>query len=647
MQPMEIARRMAKLGRKEDAQKAYTLALLEDGHTALERFEASSYLFFSQGDYKVAYTTFVALYNEGNFRDELMDLIRQAFYLPNEADLRRRYEKNCRILAGYPYCFRSDFPAFDQLPIQFFPFDDEGFLPYDPKSDCFGPYISFNTSVIDRYFFKNLENPILAQDVYSQYQLEYLNDTVRKSEWIGRENHIYLHYTDWETFCAHLQCLNFNHLLDDEKFVFLIGDEVGRYPIDFLAEYGIDYSRYPVRPLGIREINRLIWHTQLAAHNGGDFFNEIFYGHPNLLSFESIMLDKIVDCISEIKTMLRSHTLKTTNPAIYQQLLSIKHPTDKDYLVAYFMTQPSINQFLDKNSRIAPAVFFQPHFHNIIYRVDTSRRKGYYTMYSKEYEAVKSSPIFRGFKYIKTFTPMRRITTSYGATIRFMSAQLNEANAKRLPDVTAQRLLNQSFFIDPQDRLFRDSVLVRFEDGKINPRATFTALAEFVDIPYTESMTYCTTRRGVNVAAFNGNDAGFDLAPVYRTYDDYCDDSDRAILEYFLRGAYEAYGYDFHYYHGEPVDTAWLQEKLKGFHHLDALMSSSMVRVVREKMKEKGILEQDVDTEQYMEGIRKNRMEIMEMLLNNPRFISRKGQPLQMMKLLKLDPALLEQPLYR
>ena len=647
MQPMEIARRMAELGRKEDAQKAYTLALLEDGHTALERFEASSYLFFSQGDYKVAYTTFVALYNEGNFRDELMDLMRQAFYLSNEADLRRRYEKNCRILAGYPYCFRSDFPAFDQLPIQFFPFDDEGFLPYDPKSDCFGPYISFNTSVIDRYFFKNLENPILAQDVYSQYQLEYLNDTVRKSEWIGRENHIYLHYTDWETFCAHLQCLNFNHLLDDEKFVFLIGDEVERYPIDFLAEYGIDYSRYPVRPLGIREINRLIWHTQLAAHNGGDFFNEIFYGHPNLLSFESIMLDKIVDCISEIKTMLRSHTSKTTNPAIYQQLLSIKHPTDKDYLVAYFMTQPSINQFLDKNSRIAPAVFFQPHFHNIIYRVDTSRRKGYYTMYSKEYEAVKSSPIFRGFKYIKTFTPMRRITTSYGATIRFMSAQLNEANAKRLPDVTAQRLLNQSFFIDPQDRLFRDSVLVRFEDGKINPRATFTALAEFVDIPYTESMTYCTTRRGVNVAAFNGNDAGFDLAPVYRTYDDYCDDSDRAVLEYFLRGAYEAYGYDFHYYHGEPVDTAWLQEKLKGFHHLDALMSSSMVRVVREKMKEKGILEQDVDTEQYMEGIRKNRMEIMEMLLNNPRFISRKGQPLQMMKLLKLDPALLEQPLYR
>lgn len=42
MQPIEIARRMAELGRTEDAQKAYLLALQEEGHTAAERFEAAS-----------------------------------------------------------------------------------------------------------------------------------------------------------------------------------------------------------------------------------------------------------------------------------------------------------------------------------------------------------------------------------------------------------------------------------------------------------------------------------------------------------------------------------------------------------------------------------------------------------------------------
>ena len=647
MQPIEIARRMAELGRTEDAQKAYLLALQEEGHTAAERFEAASYLFFSEGDYKVAYTTFVTLYNEGLFREELMDLMTQAFYLPNVNDLRRRYEKNCQALAQYPYFFWSDLPDFDSLTVRFFPFDDDGFLPYDPREDRFGPYTNFRNPVIDRYFFKDLENPILAEDVYSQYQLEYLNDTVRKSEWVGRENHIYLHYTSWEQFCAYLQCLDFKRLLEDEKFVFLIGSEIERYPIDFLQTYGIDYSRYPVRPLGIREIHRLIWHTQLAAHNGGDFFNEIFYGHPNLLSFESVMMEQVVDYISKIKERFRNHTLKTDNPEIYRQLLAIKHPTDKDFLVALFLTRPAINRFLDRNSRIVPAIFFQPHFPNIIYRVEATTRKGYYTMYSQEYEAVKTSPIFRGFKYIKTFTPIRRITTSYGATIRFMAAQMNEKEAKRMPDVAAQRLLNQSFLIDPQDRLFKDSVLVRFEDGKINPRATFTALSRFLDIPYTESMTYCMTLRGINVAAADGIDAGFDLAPVYRTYDDYCDDADRAVLEYFLRDAYKAYGYDFHYYHGEQVDISWLQEKLAGFYHLDALMSSAVARIVWDKTGEKDASEKRVDTKQYMDGIRKHRMLIMELLLANPCLISRNAQPLQMMKLLKLDPALLEQPLYR
>ncbi len=99
---------------------------------------------------------------------------------------------------------------------------------------------------------------------------------------MGRENHIYLHYTDWMTFCAYLQCLELRPLLPGKKLVFLIEGEVEQYPIDFQARFGIDYSQYPVKPVGIREVTRLMWHTQLSAHNGGDFFNEIFYGHPNL-----------------------------------------------------------------------------------------------------------------------------------------------------------------------------------------------------------------------------------------------------------------------------------------------------------------------------------------------------------------------------
>ena len=80
--------------------------------------------------------------------------------------------------------------------------------------------MNFREPIIDRYFFADLEQPVLAKDVFSQYQLEYLHDNVRKSEWVGRENHIYLHYTDWEIFCAHLQCLELQPLLSEKSWSF-------------------------------------------------------------------------------------------------------------------------------------------------------------------------------------------------------------------------------------------------------------------------------------------------------------------------------------------------------------------------------------------------------------------------------------------
>lgn len=646
MQPIEIARRMAELGQKEDAQKAYTVALTKEELAPMERFEAASYIFFSQGNYKTAYTALVSLYNEGHFRDEVMDLLAQAFYQPNEDELRQRYAENCAALAAYPYFFRADFPDFDELPLRFFPFDDDGYLPFDPAENRFGEYINFNHPVIDRYFFKDLENPILAQDVYSQYQLEYLNDTVRKSEWVGRDNHIYLHYTDWGQFCSYLQCLELKPLLADEKLVFLVGEEIVRYPIDFAAEYGVDYSRYPVRPVGVQEVNRLIWHTQLAAHNGGDFFNEIFYGHPNLMSFESVMFDNISEQIKKIRERFYKHTLD--NMVIHQQLAAIKRPTDKDFLVAYFLTKPEMSRWLDKNSRIAPALFFQPHFGHIRYKLEVAEGDGYCALFSEEYEQIKKSQIFKGFKYIKTFTPIRRPTTSYAATVRFMVAQLGDPdNPLRIEDELSNRILNRSYLREPDDRLLMDSALVRFEDGKLNPKAIFPVLAEFLDIPYTESMTYCSSRLGLNPESLKGNARGFDPATVYRTYDEYANDDERAFLEYFMRDIYEACGYSFHYYKGEPVDEAWVRDKIDGF----TTLNSYIIRSLRECFGEVRVNGVRADNNeqaiaQHIEGLNQNRMRIAELLLKNPRFVTRQGQPLRMIPVLHPDPALLEQPLY-
>ena len=595
----------------------------------------------------MAYTAFVSLYNRGFYQTELMDLMTQAFYLPNAEDQKKRYARNCAALAKYPYLFREDFPDFEALPVQFFPFNDEGYIPFFKAEHRFGAYVNFNDPVIDRYFFRDLDKPVLARDVFSQYQLEYLNDNVRKSEWVGRENHIYLHYTDWTTFCAYLQCLELRPLLSEKKLVFLMEGEIEQYPIDFHARFGIDYAQYPVRPIGIGEVTRMIWHTQLAAHNGGDFFNEIFYGHPNLLSYESIMFDHIQKAVAEVKTNWRK--LDWLTPRLRRQLSQLKHPSEKDFLVALFLNRQDISGSLDHGSRIAPALFFQPHFSNMIYDIRESELKGALMLYSEQYEAIRTSPLFHGFRYIKTFTPMRRITTSYAASVRFMlDREAQGEEVKVVPDVLAERLVNRSFMVDQWDRLYRDSVLVRFEDGKLNPRATFTALAEFLDLPYTESMTYCSSRKGIDPESLKGNARGFDPATVYRTYDEFANDEERAFLEYFLRDAYEYYGYDFHYYQGEPVDEAWIEQKIRGFTCLDGYIEKSYQDVVQSKeiSFKNGETPIDVTAVAPIPGYQSNRRRIADFLLRGLRLVNKQGQPLKMMKPLKLDPALLEQPLY-
>ena len=595
----------------------------------------------------MAYTAFVSLYNRGFYQTELMDLMTQAFYLPNAEDQKKRYARNCAALAKYPYLFREDFPDFEALPVQFFPFNDEGYIPFFKAEHRFGAYVNFNDPVIDRYFFRDLDKPVLARDVFSQYQLEYLNDNVRKSEWVGRENHIYLHYTDWTTFCAYLQCLELRPLLSEKKLVFLMEGEIEQYPIDFHTRFGIDYAQYPVRPIGIGEVTRMIWHTQLAAHNGGDFFNEIFYGHPNLLSYESIMFDNIQKAVAEAKANWRRVDWLT--PRLRRQLSRMKRPTDKDFLVALFLDRQDISGSLDHGSRIAPALFFQPHFSNMIYDIRESELKGAPMLYSEQYEAIRTSPLFHGFRYIKTFTPMRRITTSYAASVRFMlDREAQGEEVKVVPDVLAERLVNRSFMVDQWDRLYRDSVLVRFEDGKLNPRATFTALAEFLDLPYTESMTYCSSRKGIDPESLKGNARGFDPATVYRTYDEFANDEERAFLEYFLRDAYEYYGYDFHYYQGEPVDEAWIEQKIRGFTCLDGYIEKSYQDVVQSKeiSFKNGETPIDVTAVAPIPGYQSNRRRIADFLLRGLRFVNKQGQPLKMMRPLKLDPALLEQPLY-
>ena len=668
MEAIELARRLAALGQTEEACKAYTFAL--ESAAPEEKMEAAVYILQSGGDYRVSYTCFQELYGQGFFREDCLSIMTEAFYEPNVKTLKKRYEKNCRALEKYPYLFRKDFIPFDDLSIRFYPYDKKGYIPFFVNEERFGNYINFKNSVVSRNFFKEPEKPILADDVFSQYELEYLNDNVRDSERVGRENHVYLHYTDWAVFCAYLQCLDMRALLEKSKFIFLIEDEKELYPIDFKERFGIDYSKFSPQPVGIREVNRIIWHTQLSAHNGGDFFNEVFDSHPNLLMMSSVYLSNVEEFISKIQQALKkakslSEFKEMTNwsdSGVMKELYQLRSPTEKDLAAALFLGSLKAAYGMDQYARMAPAIFFQPHFTDIECSM-AANHAGQAVLTANADMAIHNCRFMREFKYIKTFTPMRRVTTSYAASVRFMYLMSNEHTALEeadpsqtkivVNDAISARVLNRSYLIDPEDRLYRDSVLVRFEDGKLNPKATFTALAAFLDLPYTESMTYCSENGKRDP---HPETKGFDPVTVYRTYDDFANDVERYFLEYFTRDAYERYGYDFRYYDGAPVDEVKVKELINGFTTLNGYVRETWRKVSETARIDEAGRSLTADEweqvqkhllDEHIRDLDKNRLKIAQLLLQENHFVNKSGQPLRMMPMLEPDPALLEQPLYR
>ena len=669
MRAVEIARKLASLGQNTDARQAYALALQTDTEPA-EALEAAAFILQTGGDYKISYTAFLDLYRRGFFREEIMQLVSKVFYEPNIKLLKSRYERNCKRLSKYPYLFRKDFPPFEELPIRFFPYDDHnGYIPFYVDREEFGDFVNIQETVISRNFFKDLEKPVFASDVYSQYELEYLNDNVRRSEWVARENHIYLHYSDWTVFCSWLQVLNIRPLTEAEKVVFLIEDEKAQYPIDFKERFGIDYSQYSVKPLGIREVTRMIWHTQLSTHNGGDFFNEVFDNHPNLIVLPSLMLSDVLETAGKVRKVLEgSVSLRDAqnntgwSSSLVEELYHMRDRTDKDLVVALYLRSEMAMSGTDPNARIVPALFFQPHFHNIVYtlRADEKNRT---VLEAANYDEIHQSALFRNFKYIKTFTPMRRFTTSHAASVRFMYNMAQAADDKGkgkqktvVSDAVTERILNRSFMIDPEDRLYKDGILVRFEDGKLNPKATLTALAAFLDVPYhEETMSYCSEGGKPVRVTDDGYAPGFSPMQVYKTYDEFANDSERYFIEYFLRDAYAYYGYDFHYYDGKPMDESKAEELIQNFSTINHYMKDTWIKVFREAEvsrdgeRVEAEVEERVQKEfldKYIRQYDQNRLKNVKILLEGLRFINKKGQPLHMMPKLELDPALLENPIY-
>ena len=183
------------------------------------------YILQAQGDYRLSYTCLCVLYNRGQFKDESLSVLTEAFYDPNQAEQKERYEANCGLLTGYPQLSRKDFIPFDQLPIRFYPYDDHGYIPYYRSEELFGDYTNFDDEITIRDLRTDAEKATAVTNLYSQYGLEYIRSNLIEKASDDAEILVGLRYTDWGVFCSHLQVLDLRPVLESGKSVFLFDSD--------------------------------------------------------------------------------------------------------------------------------------------------------------------------------------------------------------------------------------------------------------------------------------------------------------------------------------------------------------------------------------------------------------------------------------
>ena len=218
---------------------------------------------FDAGDYKEAFVSFTNIYNKSQNaqeRQDIMTMLQEAYYQPNESELREHYKRNVQALAAYPYFWEKQFANFSSLSFLLFPISDDSYYLYDKKADCFVGEYDGATRRQMRYFFENLYQALRVEDEDNLYNLTFLFDNVRRSEDVAMDNHVYLLYHSWEPLQRVMQVGDLTPILEHKKFVFLIGQEnFYRYPVNFKDEFDIHYDRMEPQKLQIHEMKRICY----------------------------------------------------------------------------------------------------------------------------------------------------------------------------------------------------------------------------------------------------------------------------------------------------------------------------------------------------------------------------------------------------
>ena len=141
------------------------------------------------------------------------------------------------------------------------------------------------------------------------------------------------------------------------------------------------------------------------------------------------------------------------------------------------------------------------------------------------------------------------------------------------------RLIDEIFdLLYQKDDSVHKSIILRFEDFKLYPKASILSLCEWLDIPWDDILMKITAN-GVEYTAFGTG--AFDPAPLYKRYYNVCNPFDYYRIELVMSKYWKQFGYEPLFYKGDKIYT---NDEIKKMFELPF---KSEQYIVDEKEKEK------------------------------------------------------------
>lgn len=187
-------------------------------------FELGRFYFYC-GEYELAIEHFVEAYKNNYNCQQIKEIILEAYYYPNEADIRELYEKNINILKSYPYILNDCFRNFEALDFQFIPVTDEKMIIFDTKQDQFTEYYYKQINVQNSFSLVPGDVAMVWNEFSSEKILAIINATYNSNRFLTMRNALYLYYETQSEFENYLQVLDLGEIIKDERVVFLFGPE--------------------------------------------------------------------------------------------------------------------------------------------------------------------------------------------------------------------------------------------------------------------------------------------------------------------------------------------------------------------------------------------------------------------------------------